>query len=182
MYDSLGTPLPLQTKKQIASLLRTKEKLIRIKFANVQVSVLNSSQYIVFLPILIVRMSCIMPLQKQHNYSDCGLFAIANAIALCMEQKPECLSYDYSIMRRHFAGCLEDKLMRHFPANPRNVRKMTRRSEEVAVFCTCRMPEDEEKMIRCDSCEEWYHERCTPHIPEEVWINKDYQWNCNDCQ
>ena len=115
---------------------------MRIEFANVQVSVLNSSQYV--LPVLIV--TCIIPLQKQHNYSDCGLFAITNAFAHCTEQKPECLNYDFSIMRRHFAGCLEDKLIRHFPANPRSVRKMTRRSEEVAVFYTCRMPEDEEKM------------------------------------
>ena len=48
VYDSLGTPLPLQTKKQIASLLRMKEKLIRIEFANVQVSVLNSSVFTCF--------------------------------------------------------------------------------------------------------------------------------------
>ena len=106
VYDSLGTPLPLHTKKQIASLLKTKESWIRMEFANVQVSTVgqfyyNSSHVIHF-----------SLLQRQHNYSNCGLFAVANATAICMEQQPESLSYSVGEMRRHFAGCLEDKLIR----------------------------------------------------------------------
>ena len=37
VYDSLGTPLPLHTKKQIAAMLKTKERSIKMEFANVQV-------------------------------------------------------------------------------------------------------------------------------------------------
>ena len=49
-------------------------------------------------------------LQKQSNHSDCGLFAIANAMALCNGQTPEHLYYDIKGMRQHLAGCLEDKV------------------------------------------------------------------------
>ena len=36
--------------------------------------------------------------------SDCGLFAIANAMG----------NYDTQLMRKYLAGCLNDKMMRHF--------------------------------------------------------------------
>ena len=71
------------------------------------------------------------------------LFAIANATAICMEQQLESLLYSVGEMRRHFAGCLEDKLIRHFPAKKRNLRKATKRVEVMNVFCTCRMPEED---------------------------------------
>ena len=37
VYDSLGTTLPLDTKKQIACLLKTEGQTISIEYANVQV-------------------------------------------------------------------------------------------------------------------------------------------------
>ena len=47
VYDILEseTPLPLHTKKQIASLLKTKESCIRMKFVNVQVSTIGQFYY-----------------------------------------------------------------------------------------------------------------------------------------
>ena len=48
-------------------------------------------------------------LQKQPNLSDCGLFAIANAMAICNGQSAEVLKYDTKVMRKHLAGCLEIK-------------------------------------------------------------------------
>ena len=38
VYDSLGTSLPFDTKKQIACLLKTENQKISIEYANVQVS------------------------------------------------------------------------------------------------------------------------------------------------
>ena len=49
--------------------------------------------------------------QKQPNSTDCGLFSIANAMAIINEQEPELLNYDVGFMRRHLAGCLEDQMM-----------------------------------------------------------------------
>ena len=89
--------------------------------------------------------------QKQPNSDDCGLFSIANAMAIINEQEPELLNYDVDMMRRHLAGCLEDEMIRHFPAKKRSLRKMTRKTETMGIYCVCRMPEEAGKrMICCD--------------------------------
>ena len=112
---------------------------------------------------------------------DCGLFSIANAMAIINEQEPELLNYDVDMMRRHLAGCLEDEMISHFPAKKRSIRKMTRKTETMGIYCVCRMPEEGGKrMICCDTCKEWYHENCV-FIPKEAWENDDYVWNCSDC-
>ena len=119
--------------------------------------------------------------QKQPNSDDCGLFSIANAMAIINEQEPELLNYDVDMMRRHLAGCLEDEMIKHFPAKKRSIRKMTRKTETMGIYCVCRMPEEAGKrMICCDSCKEWHHENCV-FIPKEAWENDDYVWNCSDC-
>ena len=96
----------------------------------------------------------------QPNHYDCGLFAIANAMTICNGQSPKSLNYDTKVMRKDLAGCLEDKVFRHFPARKRSVKQETRRLEIFKVYCTCRLPEGEERMIACDNCGERYHESC----------------------
>ena len=67
-------------------------------------------------------------LQKQPDLHDCDLFAIANAMAICDGQSPEDLNYSTKVMRKHLAGCLVDKVFRHFPATKRSVKQETKRS------------------------------------------------------
>jgi hypothetical protein len=121
-------------------------------------------------------------LQKQSNHSDCGLFAIANAMALCNGQTPEYLSYDLKIMRQHLAGCLEDKIFRHFPARKRTITQETKKTEKINVYCSCRLPEGAHggRMIACDGCGEWYHEECID-IPSSVWTDPSNKWICHLC-
>ena len=93
----------------------------------------------------------------------------------------ELLNYDAGFMRRHLAGCLEDQMMRHFPATKRSVRRLTKKTETMGIYCVCRMPEEGgERMIRCDTCKEWYHDNCV-FIPKEAWKNEENIWNCSDC-
>ena len=71
---------------------------------------------------------------------------------------PKQLQYDTKIMRKHLHGCFSDKIFRHFPARHRQVVQDTRRREVVPVFCVYRQPKaDNDKMIACDECNEWYH-------------------------
>ena len=72
----------------------------------------------------------------------CGLFSIANAMAIINEQDPEMFNYDVGLMRRHLAGCLEDQMIRHFPAKKRSIRKLTKKTETMGIYCVCRMPEE----------------------------------------
>ena len=145
MYDSLGIPLPSQTRKQIASSIKTKDDSITIEYGNVQVrNCING--FTCYSNIIIHDI-----FQRQPNYQDCGLFAIANAMAIITKQKTELLNYDVGLMRRHLAGCLEDLMIRHFPAKKRTIKKVTRKTEAMKVYCKCRMPEVKgEKMISCD--------------------------------
>ena len=107
-------------------------------------------------------------LQKQTNMSDCGVFAIAFAMAICNRQRPELLCFDITKMRRHLYNCLEDGLMRHFPASHWQRRHETR-TKIVKVFASqCRLQE-EGKMICCDRCLEWYHTICEVNVPAIAW-------------
>ena len=74
-----------------------------------------------FCSLFIITMHFLL-LQKQTNMSDCGVFAIAFAMAICNRQRPELLCFDITKMRRHLYNCLEDGLMRHFPASHRQRR------------------------------------------------------------
>ena len=96
-------------------------------------------------------------LQKQPDHHDCGLFAIANAMAICNGQSPDGLNYNTKVMRKHLAGCLEDKVFHHFPASKRSYKQKTKRSEVHKVYCTCRLPDGGEGMIACDNLCQWYH-------------------------
>ena len=103
-------------------------------------------------------------------------------MAMCNGQSPEGLNYDTKVMRKHLAGCLEDKVFRHFPASKRSVKQETKRSEVLKVYCTCRLPEGGERMVACDNCGEWYHESClNSMIPSEAWTDCSYKWICDFC-
>ena len=63
-----------------------------------------------------------------------------------------------------------------------DLRKATKRVEVMNVFCTCRMPEEDgERMISCDLCKQWFHEKCIT-VPEEAWTDASYLWYRTDCQ
>ena len=151
-----------------------------IEYANVQVSD-NNLLVAIVIPIIF----WLSHMRKQPNYSDCGLFAVANAMAICNGQKPEEQLYDVTITRRHLVGCFEDKQFRHFPARKRQIAWLTRRMEVVDVYCVCQLPKSPgEKMITCDQCGEWYHNSCLAkgvHVPAEAWLKPDYKWTCPYC-
>jgi len=60
--------------------------------------------------------SIIFPLvQKQPNSNDCGVFAIAFAVSLLFNIKPEKVKYDWSKMRLHLIQIFESNVIEHFP-------------------------------------------------------------------
>ena len=123
-------------------------------------------------------------LQRQSNYADCGVFAIANAMALCNGLYPEQLLYDVKMMRRHLDGCFCDRIFRHFPSQRRQVVRHTRRREVVSVYCSCRQLEaEEDKMIACDKCNEWYHSHCLneEQVQPQAWSDSNFNWTCPAC-
>ena len=82
----------------------------------------------------------IIDVQHQSGGSDCGLFAIAFAMALCSGKDPHLLTFDQSKMRAHFIKCIEMQDNNNFPPYERPRRLGRRRCmsmKEVRVYCTC---------------------------------------------
>lgn len=57
-------------------------------------------------------------LQIHKGNSDCGVFAMAIALALCSEQDPCQQSSDQTVMRVHLASCFHCEEIATFPENP----------------------------------------------------------------
>jgi len=56
--------------------------------------------------------------QHQSNGNDCGVYAIAFAISLLFNIKPEKVKYNHSLMRSHLIKILESNVIEHFPQDP----------------------------------------------------------------
>ena len=112
--------------------------------------------------------------QTQPNGSDCGLFAVAFAMAICLDQAPEDLYLNVKLMRSHLSFCLVKKKMKAFPSRSRNAKKREKSIETVPGYCKCRWTE-RGRMICCDTCSEWYHDT------SKLWTYPDSIWTCNAC-
>ena len=53
--------------------------------------------------------------QQQPNNTDCGLYAIAFATSICIEDKPEYIQYDESQLRTWVVQLLKEKRIKRFP-------------------------------------------------------------------
>ena len=97
----------------------------------------------------------------QNNSDDCGLYAIANAVAEAFDIDPTTQEYDTELMRGHLIHCFEQNEMQLFPARSRKSSNIdgVRYSAYLKIFCTCQMPEDGQYVI-CDKCSIWYHPEC----------------------
>jgi hypothetical protein len=57
----------------------------------------------------------IMNCQKQEGGTDCGLFAIANAVEVVAGKNPENVIFDQTAMRQHLKSCFEIGKLEPFP-------------------------------------------------------------------
>lgn len=108
-----------------------------------------------------------LDVEKQGNKSDCGVLSIAIAYDLCSRQDP----------------ALENNSFTRFPvAGERTGGVSVKSSEVVDLFCSCRMPEEEDiNMALWDECQEWYHKHCMD-IPDEVFLSdEEVPWKCKTC-
>ena len=152
VIDSFITQLPQKAVKQVAALVQTKTKELRLNF-------LNTSQ--------------------QRRSSDCGLYAIATATAICAGKDPCTQMFHQDQMRAHLLKCLINERMTLFPAeecDPTDGR--IKNIQNVEIFCHCRQPSCG-KMIQCPWCSEWFHHGCET-ISQKQW-KKPTTWICSNC-
>ena len=100
------------------------------------------------------------PSQNQAGGSDCGLFAIAFAVSICLGTNPSKFVYDQRKMRPHLIECLENQKFCNFPFSINtnwNKKKVIKIKEN--IYCICRGLYDSE-MVQCGICKAWLHHRC----------------------
>ena len=153
MYDSLHDDVSVDTVNQICSIVRSKRSKIKIE---------------------------VMDVCKQHGVVDCGLYALANATALCQGELPQSMEYIQGEMRQHLTNCIEQSCPCAFPSVCRDTFCDSLKSKSVSIHCSCRLPADK-RMIQCCKCEDWYHEDCEV-VEDRAWNEEDYPWLCKKCK
>ncbi len=155
IYDSLYSSASDQLQEQIASLLITPHSFIVLNFIDVQL---------------------------QSGESDCGIFAVAYATALAFGQSPQHIHFDQKKMRKHLVECFENRKMTPFPMlrQRRMRRNVIKTRQEVAVHCSCRLPEMNKRMIECSNCKQWFHITCCKDVPN-IAIKSRMPWFCCNC-
>ncbi|XP_034253683.1 uncharacterized protein LOC117652699 [Thrips palmi] len=126
--------------------------------------------------IVIVRPPC----KQQTNSTDCGLFAIANAVEYCATGKVTFIDFDTTQMRSHLLQCFENGKISVFPRLSSRPKKSKNEvnTNILHVVCICRLPEAYGNMIECDSCNVWYHNKCVGLSDE---CNTPDNWICDKC-
>ena len=111
-YDSIYNDLDKESKQQICAIIKPAGKNL-------------------------IFQKC--PVQNQVGGSDCGLFAIAFAVSICLGVNPSKFIYDQENMRRHLTECLENQKFSNFPFSVNTnwkKKKVTKTREH--IYCICR--------------------------------------------
>lgn len=122
--------------------------------------------------------------KQQIGSNDCGLFAIANATAVCFGFNPSHCVWKQNKMRPHLARCMKNGKMEMFP---HDVCQLTSDvyTTTFDVFCHCRLPYVEgDSMIECNHCKSWYHRECE-NISSSRWQKleeSNMAYVCSACQ
>ena len=108
-----------------------------------------------------------VPVQQQHGSMDCGLFAVANSVALCFGYEPNKLIFRQDKLRSHLVSCLESGNFTMFPCDV-NMRQKKTKTQKIRLYCICRRTHDGSQMIRCTNCNEWFHRKCVNEDADTV--------------
>ena len=155
LYDSLYHGISPQTEEQIESLL----------FVD------NAEHIEVSIP----------PVVQQTNGTDCGVYAIAFATALCNNLDPTSLKFNRRAIRDHLWQALQCGHLSMFPFEKRRPQDQNK-LVKISVYCECRMPYNppKDKMAECTGCKKWFHKECQ-QIADKVFKFARFQWRCKTC-
>ena len=127
----------------------------------------------------------IVRVQQQMNGVDCGLFAIAFATSISSGAYPVNTVYGTKEMRPHI-NCIENEELTLFPEVKGKRTLLCKPAKHlVELFCSCRRPwfryTEEDDMVECNSCKEWFHQKCE-NIPDSVFNIRKKVWKCRSCR
>ena len=154
VYDSMCPFVGTYTKKQVASILCTKEA-IKLK---------------------------IMDVQMQAGGCDCGLFAVAFATTLANWIPPwEIHLWPIKDAQTFVHVPIKGRLVMFPTVKEWRVPVKVKSRNEIDTYCECRMPALRNVvMVECCKCKEWYHVHCIC-VPHSALVDKNTKWFCNSC-
>ena len=127
-------------QKQIAAMIKTPQSTFQMRIVNVQ---------------------------RQSGSSDCALFAVAFATAICGSTDTHLVTFVQPKMRSHLQYYFDVEKMTGFPSARavRLGRSRVRAKKEVDNYCRCRLlwrkaDDTRGDLIQCSMCNEWYHQCC----------------------
>jgi hypothetical protein len=100
--------------------------------------------------------------QRQRGTSDCGLYCIANAVALANGIDPSTISWDQDRMRDHLRECFEQRKIEMFPHEVKQTPS-TRSHYVVSIYCICLRHIPGAQMVHCSVCNNWFHHGQSPN-------------------
>ena len=130
------------------------------------------------------------PTPMQTNGVDCGVFAIANALELCIGRSPSDCRYDIPAMRPHLLYCLEKEQITPFPKlEGQGIFAGLNAVLYYRIYCCFRdtyfrsdINDENRIMIKCSKCGEHYHKGCH-NVATEVFLDQFAvkNWSCANC-
>ena len=144
VFDSLHGHLPQHAQKLVADIMMSPDHAIDISN---------------------------MDLQWQSGASDCSVFSVAFATALCFGIDPSTLIFDLQQMGIHLVSCIESEQMMSFPGQ--NVRCNPQKPQVtyIAVYCTCYLIDDGTPIVQCATCNDLFHPACVP-VPKRFLTDR----------
>ncbi|KAI8506623.1 hypothetical protein Bbelb_160500 [Branchiostoma belcheri] len=123
--------------------------------------------------------------QRQVGSGDCGLFAVANSVALAEGQCPTDIVFEQTKMREHLDKSLAAKSLPMFPVITTFQRSkyFEKSTYQLCVFCTCLQYRQDAPMIQCDQCANWFHYRCVNISARDVAVLvAEQKYSCPACK
>ena len=86
------------------------------------------------------------------------MHAIAAVTCMLLNEDPTAVVFDQGALRLHLVKILEANIVSSFPiVKTRRIAERIRKIKECRVYCSCRLPDNGDKMVACDNCLEWFH-------------------------
>ena len=113
---------------------------------------------------------------QQLNGIDCGVFAIAFGMEMCLGRDPRQASFYKPAVRQHLIKCLTDGCLTEFPTHgTRHPAPQTPIVEDIKLVCHCRQPVSKKKTIRCSLCSGEFHINCDKRVKESHVCSSCYK-------
>ncbi|KAE8602183.1 hypothetical protein XENTR_v10013901 [Xenopus tropicalis] len=117
--------------------------------------------------------------QKQHGPNDCGLFAVANAVALAEGVELANIEFFQEDMRADLIKCLGTGQMTVFP---HKLCKVLIKKIQMTRFCSCHIYKPKQNMIECSKCKLWFHFQCVKMQKEDKCVTTNKEFYCDNCE